>query len=175
MKKIKNMSLKSKLVVVVGFAAVVVIGYFGMGYYHTYKAEQMVAQHPEQAVLKATTIKDSDWNLHLDSTSSEEAVENIMHQMTHQKVIADQKWGAIPMIPDTINQVYKVVKDSDFPDKDDLMSMLEDWKAGNFSHAASNHNYLWERLGGTVGEAMGIASPEEEAEYVLENFSSKVK
>jgi len=42
---------------------------------------------------------------------------------------------------------------SDCSDRERLLEILEGWKAGDFRRGVAEHNYLWEALGDTVGEA----------------------
>lgn len=93
--------------------------------------------------------------------------------MTHQKVKAKEKWGAIPMIPDTINQVYNIVENSEFEQKDELLAILRKWKKGTFSEIDDDHNFFWTYQGGTVGEAYGIMSKSEEETFILNNFKEE--
>jgi hypothetical protein len=67
----------------------------------------------------------------IGETTQDEIIE-VMHKMTHQKVKAQDKWGAIPMAEDTINQVYEFLSDCDFDRKNDLMEIVSRWKEGDF-------------------------------------------
>lgn len=44
----------------------------------------------------------ADWN--------ESKTLDVMHKMTHQKVLASEKWGAVEMRADRINELYTLVK-----------------------------------------------------------------
>jgi hypothetical protein len=111
-----------------------------------------------------------DTNLNVNSTKLDVIV--VMHKMTHQKVRAEEKRGAIPMSDDTIQQVYDVVTVNNFDNKVSLLRILDKWKNGNFKNIDENHNYFWSLQGGEVGEAYGKLSPTEEAEFIKNNFSS---
>lgn len=114
------------------------------------------------------------YDIGIDNTSSEYKVIEVMHKMTHQKVKAEEKWGAIPMVPDTINRVYEIVNNSNFDRKDQLLAILEKWKAGNFAAVDDDHNYFWQYQGGTVGQAYGILSKTEEETFILNNFGDDI-
>ena len=101
---------------------------------------------------------------------SEYEVYNVMHQMTHQKVKADDKWGAIPMTQENIDAVHKALIDSQFTYKKDLLHIIEKWQNNDFSAADEDHNFFWELQGGNVGKAYGLLSPEEEQEFIQNNF-----
>lgn len=113
------------------------------------------------------------YDIGIDDSSSQDAVIEVMHKMTHQKVKAKEKWGAIPMIPDTINQVYNIVEKSEFDQKDDLLAILDKWKKGIFSEIDDDHNYFWTYQGGTIGKAFGIMSKSEEETFIKNNFEEK--
>ena len=114
------------------------------------------------------------YDIGIDDSSSQDAVIDVMHKMTHQKVKAKEKWGAIPMIPDTINQVYNIVENSEFEDKDDLLAVLDKWKKGIFSEIDDDHNYFWTYQGGTIGKAYGIMGKSEEETFILNNFGEDI-
>ena len=71
----------------------------------------------------------------LTQNSTQEEVMDVMHHMTHQKVIAEEKWGAVEMNSENINAVYEIVVDSDFMLKGDLLNIVTGWKEGNFNSA----------------------------------------
>ncbi|MFL6558108.1 MAG: DUF6241 domain-containing protein, partial [Bacillus sp. (in: firmicutes)] len=128
------------------------------------KAVQDKVNKEKKEVDKQQTAKIGgvQYDIGIDDSSSQDAVIEVMHKMTHQKVKAKEKWGAIPMIPDTINQVYNIVKNSEFKQKDDLLAILHKWKKGTFSEIDDDHNFFWTYQGGTVGKAYGIMSKSEE-------------
>lgn len=96
-----------------------------------------------------------------------------MHEMTHQKVVADEKWGATQMTEERINMLYNIVKYSTYHEKFDLLKILSKWKAGDFRTVDSDHNMLWKMQDGTVGEATGILSEEEEQKFIEKTFKNE--
>ena len=126
--------------------------------------------YQEQVKENTKTIEGISYKITLTDQSSVDAVIATMHKMTHQKVLADEKWGAIPMTDDTIKQVENIVVNSNFEIKENLLHILEKWKTGDFSTIDEDHNYFWKYAGGTIGEAYGILSPEEEATFIENNF-----
>lgn len=139
------------------------------------KAAEQEKVEKEQEVKEQTgKIGGIQYDLLIDSTSSESEVIDVMHKMTHQKVRAEDKWGAIPMIPDTINQVYDIVSQSDFSRKEDLLEILEKWKKDDFSTIDDDHNYFWEYQDGTIGEAYGTLTLDEEKEFIKNNYKDEV-
>ncbi|MCM2532162.1 DUF6241 domain-containing protein [Neobacillus pocheonensis] len=115
------------------------------------------------------------FDLGLTSASTEEDVVNAMHKMSHEKVRAVQKWGALPMSIDTIRQVEGVVTVSKFEHKAQLLAIINKWKSGDFKSADADHNFLWELEGGSEGKAFGLLSPAEEQAYFDSNFQVDVK
>ncbi len=106
----------------------------------------------------------------LDEGSTETEVMDVMHKMTHQKVRSQDKWGAIPMSPKIIEEVYKIVDSSDFQHRDRLLSIAARWRDFDFSTIVQDHNFFWEDKAGTVGKAHGTLSRAEEAEFIEVNF-----
>jgi len=76
-----------------------------------------------------------------------------MHKMANTKIIADQVWGEIDITAERVNALISEISLSDFEDKEILLNTLSNWKNDDFSNAVQEHNYLWEKLNGTVGEA----------------------
>lgn len=106
----------------------------------------------------------------LDEGSTETEVMDVMHKMTHQKVRSQDKWGAIPMSPKIIEEVYKIVDSSDFQHRDRLLSIAARWRAFDFSTIVQDHNFFWVDKEGTVGKAHGTLSRAEEVEFIEVNF-----
>jgi predicted Ser/Thr protein kinase len=94
--------------------------------------------------------------------------------MCHQKIAANEKYGALPMNYSTINEVYNAVKKSDFPSKKELLNILTKWKKGDFSTVDHDHDYVLVIQEGTIGYSSGKLSPEAEAQFILVNFGSKL-
>ncbi|MRG86767.1 DUF6241 domain-containing protein [Salinibacillus xinjiangensis] len=115
-------------------------------------------------------INEDYLQLKLDESPSEMKVIDVLHEMVHQKVKAEKKWGQIPMHPKTIEQVNKVIEQGNFERKTELLDMVEKWEDGNFSTADEDHNFLWSIKEGNVGKAYGILSLQEEIKYIHDHF-----
>ena len=128
----------------------------------------------EEEDTEVETIKNEQilYELGLGPASTAEDVMKTMHSMTHQKVISEEKWYNLEMTPENINAVYEFIKDSDigFTLKRELLKIAGNWKEGNFDNIVEDHNYLWGAQNGNVGKATGVLTPEQEAEFVKENF-----
>lgn len=124
------------------------------------KSPKMVqaSQIKEQVVNKADAIKQAD---SIQGMRDEEVlVYNTMHKMINTKIVAiDGKiWGEIEITPDKCNQLISEITKSKYPDKGTLIIFLTNWKNNNFRNAVTEHNYLWDELGGTIGKANDIRS-----------------
>jgi len=86
------------------------------------------------------------------------AVYSDIHKMSHHVVIADEKWGHKALSERNVNKLIIEVLASDYDPtvRGKLLAVLGRWKAGNFDLAHEDHNYVWEMLGGNIGEAKGV-------------------
>jgi Family of unknown function (DUF6241) len=102
----------------------------------------------------------------------ESAVQQAIHDMSHQKVKAKSKWGALQITPDRISRLIDVVEanEMNYQQSDLYLDILKRWSKGDFSSASRDHNSIWKLQGGTVGEAKGLLSKEEEQKYIEKNF-----
>jgi len=100
-------------------------------------------------------------------------ISDAIHSMSHQKVISEdnEKWGKkIPLTFERVDRLLVVLDAGLFEHKQTYISILERWAEGDFSQVARDHNAIWYNQGGTIGEATGIISPEEEMDYIKTNF-----
>ena len=81
-----------------------------------------------------------------------------IHHMSHNVVIADEKWGYRDLTLENIDKLYNELDGIEGQDtiKEELYEILERWRNGDFSRAHHDYNYVWRRLGGTVGKATGV-------------------
>lgn len=121
----------------------------------------------------ASNYEGIDFETGLSEGSSEKEVMAVMHKMTHQKVRAQEKWGAIPMGPQIINEVYHVIKTSTFKNKETMLEIATEWKNRDFSSIVEHHNYFWKLHEGTIGKAYGTLSRVEEKEFIEQHFKQK--
>lgn len=90
----------------------------------------------------------------------EEEVYKDMHRMANTKIVADEIWGEDEISEERLNKVILEVMKSSYEDKEKLLTMLRNWKTGNFKNAVEEHNYLWEKLGGNLGKAKALRKQE---------------
>ena len=141
------------------------------------KDEKVVAS--EEEILKGNSthskkISGAQTELLITHSSSQSEIMAVMHQMTHQKIQANEKWGATPMIQENIDLVYDIIEANDFQEKDILMPIISRWKDGNFNQVDNDHNAIWKLQGGSIGKAYGIMSEEEERWFVIKNFKEDI-
>ncbi|PEO97623.1 hypothetical protein CN577_30910 [Bacillus toyonensis] len=113
-------------------------------------------------------------SLPITESSSEEEVLTAMHHMSHQKVIAQKKWGVIPMSRKNAEKVRDILNNSNFEKKAELLEIAERWVKGDYSQIQFDHNYFWSTEGGTVGRATGVLDLASEKEFVSNNFGEEI-
>jgi len=101
---------------------------------------------------------------------TETEVAESIHQMSHQKVRSEDKWGAIPLTQDRVERFIYIVEQNNYEDEETYLRILNKWQNNDFSTVDEDHNDVWHILGGSVGEATGILSPEAEKEYIETYF-----
>lgn len=89
---------------------------------------------------------------------SEAVVYEEIHTMVNSIVIADDVWEKKLITKENIVALIAEINNSKFQDKKELYTILNRWKAGDFTQADSDHNYVWGKVGGTVGRATGVDS-----------------
>jgi hypothetical protein len=110
-------------------------------------------------------------------TMSDYQIADAIHAMSHQKVISvdDEKWGAkIPLTQERVKRLLEVVEvrqhDLEFENESLYFEILNRWADNDFSQVARDHNHIWYNQGGTIGEATGIMSHDDEMDYIKANF-----
>lgn len=103
------------------------------------------------------------------NATSEDGFADAIHYMTHQKVYAETKWGALEITDERIDSMLETLDSTDFEDEDFYRDTLNSWKDGDFSNAVEVHNRIWDAREGNIGEATRLMTEEEEQEYIKEN------
>ncbi|PSL36205.1 hypothetical protein B0H99_10726 [Planomicrobium soli] len=107
----------------------------------------------------------------LPEDMNEARLQFYLHEMTHSKVYAEDKWGAVrPMSEENIEELLAIVEASKFEKKAYYRNTLEAWQKGDFSNAVDVHNTIWHWHNGSVGKATRLMTDEEEQAYMEENF-----
>lgn len=104
---------------------------------------------------------------------SERELVHEMHGMTHQKVVAEEKWFAVQMTQAKVTDYLNMVQNNrdQYVEAQALEHILTKWSKGDFSSVDEDHNFLWQLEGGTEGKATGVMTQAEEDAYVLEVFN----
>lgn len=91
-----------------------------------------------------------------------------IHEMTHQKVYASDKWGEVIVTEELIDAMLLKLDEQkdDFKNASFYHETLTTWKRGDFSNAVEVHNEIWASQNGTVGEAKRLLTAEEEKAYI---------
>lgn len=130
--------------------------------------QQALASEAETKVLLGRELYDS-W-IYLDITE-ESTFLTAIHFMTHQKVLADSKQGALEITPERISIMLEQAEAfSESVHYPFFIEILSAWDAGDFSNAVYAHNYVWNAQDGNIGEAYGLFDESQEAEFVQANF-----
>jgi len=82
-----------------------------------------------------------------------------IHRMANTKIIAEdgEIWGEIDITAERIERLIKEVETSagfDDATRRRLLEILYRWQSKDFSEIVEDHNYVWRKLGGTVGKAI---------------------
>ncbi|WP_215192916.1 DUF6241 domain-containing protein [Exiguobacterium sp. s7] len=123
----------------------------------------------------AKTRVELEVSFNKEKPSRTELIKN-MHLMTHQKISARSKWGAIPMTPQNIQQSaeYLNLLKSKFKIRDDMYAelnvILENWSQGDFSKTDTEQDRLLHFLQASRGFSNGLATKNEEELFILNNF-----
>jgi Family of unknown function (DUF6241) len=97
---------------------------------------------------------------------NENLVQQYIHAMSHQKVQAEEKWSFFKITDERIEFLLSQLEVNKYEHEDLYASILESWKEGDFSNAASQHNAVWKLQEGTIGEATGVLSPKAEEAFL---------
>ncbi|WP_394119824.1 DUF6241 domain-containing protein [Planococcus donghaensis] len=131
------------------------------------------AQVSDEKALEESTQKMEglEFAQSVPNDASENALWAMMHKMTHQKVVASEKWGLIRMNEESIGKAEEILLSSDFNSKENLLEIIERWKNGQFDQVDDEHNFIWGMQGGSIGRATGILSEQQEKEFIENNFT----
>ncbi|SFC78903.1 hypothetical protein SAMN04488168_109156 [Bacillus sp. 491mf] len=103
---------------------------------------------------------------------SDKHIVDVMHKMTHQKVISKEKQGFIKMTTENIEKVRNVVNGStplSLKHEGKYREILYRWANKDCSQVVEDHNYMLEQIDDSNdGKAERIATPEEEQSFLIE-------
>jgi Family of unknown function (DUF6241) len=113
-------------------------------------------------------------NSNSNSNLSEKEILNYMHGMSHQKVVAEEKWIHYEMTSERIQYLINAIELGNYNNEELFLDILHRWADGDFKKADKDHNKIWNLQGGNVGEATGVMTPKEEQQY-LEDFKGNIQ
>lgn len=107
----------------------------------------------------------------------EDSVQQVIHNMSHQKVIADEKWGFLPLTAERVERLKYIIEldKRSYQHADVYLDILNRWENKDFSQVDNDHNAIWSLQSGTIGKAKGILSIEEEKAFIKKHFKAKSK
>lgn len=140
-------------------------GYFGYTYYMNYKSGKFEAKKNLEKMEDIVTEINSEEQEEVEAGqqklaefTSEAELYDAMHRMANTKIIAEDNkiWGELSIDEESLSIVRDFIQVTNYEDKDKLLEIIGRWEMGDFSQAAEEHNYFWGKLGGTIGEAIGV-------------------
>jgi hypothetical protein len=168
--------------------SIILLAVLAIGFYYFYSTESLPFQKADVVVKEAKTEEGKSVLQVQDATSeqaerefpvdmAESEVMAALHKMSHQKVTAKKKWGAIPLTPQRVDRLLTVVTQNKakYENSQLYINILNRWAEGDFSQADDDHNAIWNLQGGTIGKATGLASTHEEKLFIEENFNIKLE
>jgi Family of unknown function (DUF6241) len=122
--------------------------------------------------LKEGSLGDVSTEKLFPENMEESNVQDAIHLMSHQKVEADEKWGSLQISDARIQRLIEVIEmnKNQYDHAYVYLDILNRWMEDDFSKADQDHNAIWRLQGGTIGEATGVLSQEEEEKYIKKNF-----
>lgn len=188
----------------IGIAGIVMIGAIGAGTYVAYDdpqnnkksnplVETQTDEHEEAEIMAGSAEEPVDHSAPLflfkevltkeqiekryPLDMSEGSMQTTLHEMTHQKIKAEKKWGLTPLTLERIERLLQVVEanKSTYEKEDAYLDMLNNWKLGNFLGIDSQHDTIWAFQDGTVGQAYGVFTAAEEEEFIKDNYEELAK
>lgn len=190
------MSTKKKIIISIISVFIVLTAILAVYYIVNYNSAQSIKEDvgavkktlkPGESLSVIGEIRTTDTDEEIDLAMAlalkddvyvmKSSVVRVMHDMTHQKVVASDKWNSIQMTPERIEQIIKVIetKGTDWDLYENMLKIAKKWQAGDFSEIDKDHNYFWKLENGNIGKAKGIMTPEEEAAFVEKIWGTETK
>lgn len=157
--------LRKKALAILSSAVVIIIIIgFGISFFREPSEEDIVlAREKIEDVFYETDGNQDIFTKSID----EQRIQQIIHEMSHQKVKAKQKWGAILITQDRVGELIEVTESSEnWEHREVYLDILYRWYDGDFSQADKDHNAIWKLQGGTIGKASGLLNAIEEKKFI---------
>jgi hypothetical protein len=107
-------------------------------------------------ILSTQAVTQTEDVMSVKKVRDVEEVYKDIHLMANSVVIANHIWGKSEITEEKVNGLLLEVMASEYYDKKELIEIISRWKNGNFKYAAYDHNYVWDNLNGTIGEATKV-------------------
>lgn len=164
--------------VILGILALIGVGgYFFIQQSFSETAEEEITAAAQEITERQDEPKAEEASEKSDAGSSEaemeeKQIQKYLHLMTHQKVEAKDKWGAVEMTPENIGNLLTIIETNEryYEHAEYYTEVLTQWQKGDFSNAVEVHNYIWQLNGGTIGRATGLMNAKEEQAYIGKHF-----
>ncbi|WP_147535160.1 DUF6241 domain-containing protein [Bacillus marasmi] len=127
-------------------------------------SEERKQGNPIKRIIEDGKFEISKRLLEFPADLREDQVQSAIHHMSHTKVYAEEKWGSLKPTQERIDRLIIVVEENrdQYNHAELYLDILKNWQAGDFSHAVSDHNMIWNLQGGTIGEATRLLAENEE-------------
>lgn len=167
---------------------IAVVGYFGFIVYQDFAdepdepiedVETSEVVETEEEVQEVTELSEgkfenndgSELNPFGDNLTKEELddeyYQEYIHQMSHQKVVAEEKWGFYLITEERIKWLLEGLDQVELGESETTYKgILQRWENGDFSQVDQDHNLVWRLQGGTIGKATGIMSESAEEAFI---------
>lgn len=102
-----------------------------------------------------------------------------MHLMTHQKILATEKAGAIPMTHDNLKEIrdyLELLREKNKIKMEDYLQLgqiIERWEQAIFDEIDKEQDLLLEEMYAVIGFSNGLATRAEEELFILNNFGEE--
>ncbi len=163
------------LISIAVLALLAIGGFFAIQNSSSEKEEAPSSTSPsskEQSTSQAPAQEEFAGSLSAPATLSdgmgEVSVQLYIHEMTHNKIYADVKYGSRPITAEGIATLKEIVQKNDYQDEKFYLETLNAWEEGNFSNAVNVHNTIWTWHGGTIGKAQRMMTEAEQQAYARE-------
>lgn len=110
------------------------------------KAEQAEKERKLEESKKAAKEKEESQN---DKNKVNIGEWENLHNMINTLIVSEDVWGKKEITKEEVTRVKALFEGKD----ETITNYLTEWQNLDFSHSVEFHNYVWDKLGGTVGRA----------------------
>jgi Family of unknown function (DUF6241) len=160
--------------IIISFVSVLLLALIGFGVYNLtmlYSSRPIIAKTEAKEETESDSSEGADLSkedenktleLEVNGTiydlSIEDNLYDLMHKMANTKIEAEdgQIWGKVEITDGAVNALIEAVSTASYEDKEEILQILNRWKAKDFSNCVDEHNYFWKKLGGSIGKATGL-------------------